>query len=576
MPGQGATPWTVAPRNEKFEREVALATGIHPLVAAVLHSRGLTTIEEIATFVHPSLDNLNDPDTLPDIGPAVDRLVAAIQHQETVLVHGDYDADGICAAALLTRFISTLGADVRYHIPHRINDHYGLSSLAVEQAAKSGVKLIIAVDCGVSAIEPIAAARAAGADVIVVDHHEPGPQLPEGAWIIDPKRADNKYPQRDLASVGLSFKLASALCKRLELSQRSLQRAYLDLVALGTIADQVPLVGENRILVAKGLNILPHTRKVGLQALLRVCQLNSKVTASDVAFRLAPRLNAVGRMADATEALELLLTDDQHTAPRDALRLDSINRQRQQEQERVYYEALRKIDEEIDLEQDRIIVLGSPNWHLGVVGIVASRLLEKYHRPAILLVQEDDQLRGSARSTGGFDIARALQQCSDLLLRHGGHAAAAGMTLAAGKLAAFRERLNLLAAESIAPEDIRPQVQADVQVELFEIDAELAESLLLLDPCGQGNPEPRFVARAVPVVDCQLVGSNKQHLKLHVAGDEHALECIGFGMSSQVQATQRGSQVDICFTPEIDEYQGQRQLQLRLAAVKPSTADSRS
>lgn len=572
MAGPGAAPWVVAPRNSEFEHEVALTLGIHPLVAAVLHSRGVTVVDDIADFLQPSADDLVDPATLPDIEPAVDRLVAAVQQQETVLVHGDYDADGICSAALLTRFISTLGADVRYYIPHRINDHYGLSSRAVEQAAQSGVTLIIAVDCGVSAVEPIAAARAAGADVIVVDHHEPGPQLPEGAWIIDPKRADSKYPERDLASVGLSFKLATAVCERLELSQQSLQRAFLDLVALGTIADMVPLMGENRILTALGLKLLPHTRKVGLRALLQVCQLNSTVTASDIAFRLAPRLNAVGRMADATEALELLLTDDQDVALRDALRLDSINRQRQQEQESIYCEALRKIDEEIDLEQDRVIVLASPQWHLGIVGIVASKLLEKYHRPTILLVQEDDQLRGSARSIAGFDIAQALQQCSDLLLRHGGHAAAAGMTLEKDKLCVFRERLNLLAAESISPEDIAPQVRADAEVELFEIDAELVESLLLLEPCGQGNPEPRFVARGVQVVDCQSVGSSNQHLKLYVAAEQHPVECIGFGMSGEARWLQRGSQVDICFTPEIDEYQGQHKLQLRLAAVRPALA----
>ncbi len=574
MPGQGQ--WLVAPRNQEFEQDIALALGIHPLVAAVLYARGFTTEEQISDFLQPSVDKLISPDMLPDIGPAVERIVEAVHRREPVLVHGDYDADGISSAALLTRFISTLGADVSYYIPHRINDHYGLSSLAVEQAAQSGIKLIIAVDCGVSAIEPIAAARAAGADVIVVDHHEPGPHLPEGAWVIDPKRADSQYPERDLASVGLSFKLASAVCERLGLSQQSLQRAFLDLVALGTIADMVPLVGENRILAAHGLKLLPHTRKVGLRALLEVCQLNSTVTASDVAYRLAPRINAVGRMADATEALELLLTDDEEMAQRRALRLDSINRERQQKQNGIYYEALRQVDEEMDLAHHPVIVLSSPDWHLGVVGIVAAKLLEKYHRPAIVLVEEGDQARGSARSIEGFDIAAALEDCSDILARYGGHARAAGLTIETANLDEFRERINILAAQSISPEDISLQVRIDAEVELYEIDAELAKSLLLLEPCGQANPEPLFLARAVEVLDCQSVGHSNQHLKIFGATDSSPVECIGFGMSREAAWIQRGSPIDICFTPEIDEYQGRQKLQLRLEAVRPATPAPRS
>ena len=574
MAGQVGAPWRVVPRDEEFERSIARTVGIHPLLAGALRNRGLTTTEQISDFIQPSPDALLSPENLPDIGPATERIAVAIHSREPVLVHGDYDVDGICSTALLVRFLRKLDVPVQPHIPHRINDQYGLDGPALVRAAQSGIKLIIAVDCGVRATEPIAAARQAGADVIVVDHHEPGPQLPSGAWIIDPKRGDNQYPERELAAVGLAFKLATAVCERLSLSQQSLQQAFLDLVALGTIADMAPLVGENRTMARLGLQLLPRTRKAGLRALLQVCQLDATVTASDVAFRLAPRLNAAGRMADATEALELLLTDDEQAAQKGALRLDSINRDRRAQQEHVYSEALREVEGQIDLEDERIIVLSSPRWHLGVVGIVASKLLDKYDRPAILLVEEDGRARGSARSIEGLDMAATLQECSDLLLRHGGHATAAGLTLETANVQAFRERINALAAASISLEELAPALEADAEVDLFEVDAELVKDLLLLEPCGRGNPEPLFVARAVEIINCQLVGSSAQHLKLSVAHEQPSAECIGFGMSEEAQWIRRGSRVDICFTPEINEYDGRCSIQLRLQAIRPATSRS--
>ncbi len=285
--------WVIPPRDRQFEQQMAQAVGIHPLMAAALRNRELTTQAEISNFLQPSLDGLYDPFTLPDIEPAVARLVRAVRKQEHVLVHGDYDVDGITACALMTRFLSTVGVQVSYYIPHRIKDQYGLSPQAVTRATEEDIKLIVAVDCGVSAHEAIAAARSGGADVIVIDHHEPGPQLPEGALIIDPKRSDSQYPESELAAVGLCFKVASAVCGALEISQTSLQRAFLDLVALGTIADMVPLRGENRLMAASGLKLLPQTRKIGLAALLNICGLNSHITAQDVSYRIAPRLNAV-------------------------------------------------------------------------------------------------------------------------------------------------------------------------------------------------------------------------------------------------------------------------------------------
>jgi len=332
--------------------------------------------------------------------------------------------------------------------------------------------------------------------------------------LLDPKRSDSQYPESELAAVGLCFKVASAVCRAMEVSQASLQRAFLDLVALGTIADMVPLRGENRLMAASGLKLLPQTRKVGLAALLERCGLDSQITARDVSYRIAPRLNAVGRLADANEAVELLLTNDEVEAHRLALYLDSLNRERQDEQERVYREARKMIDESEELQQAPALVVDSEGWHVGVVGIVASHLLERYHRPTIVLVDEGDLAlgTGSARSVEGFDIAGALQKCSDLLVKHGGHAAAAGLTIRLENLPAFRERLNKLVTEALGPDGWQARLRADAIVDLSEIDESLLEDLQALEPCGHDNPPPRFVAQDVEVYSCRRVGSEEHHL----------------------------------------------------------------
>jgi len=565
--------WLISPRDREFEQQIAQAVGVHPLMAATLRNRGLTTEAAIREFLGPSVESLHGPATLPDIEPTVARLVDAVGSQERVLVHGDYDVDGITACALMTRFLSTLGVNVSYYLPHRVKDQYGLSQEAVERATAEGIKLIIAADCGVRALKPIAAARAGGADVIVIDHHEPGPELPAEALIVNPKRSDSSYPERELAAVGLCFKVASAVCEALDVSQSSLQRAFLDLVALGTVADMVPLRGENRTMAALGLKLLPQTRKVGLRALLDVCRLNSIVSARDISYRLAPRLNAVGRLGDATEALQLLLTDDEVEGRRMALYLDSINRERQHEQERVYLEALALIDEQEHLQEAPVLVLDSPGWHIGVVGIVASKLLERYRRPAVVLAHEGEQARGSARSIEGFDIAGAFQQCTDLLVKHGGHAAAAGVTIAQDNLPAFRQCLNELAAKAIGPETRHPKLHVDAEVSLGEIDEQLLDDLQALEPCGQDNPQPLFAALGLKVTSCRRVGTDDRHLKLQVLADGRGWDCIGFGLGAAAGRIRPQQRVDLCFTPEINEYMGSRELQLRLEAVRPSRQD---
>jgi single-stranded-DNA-specific exonuclease len=563
--------WTVRPRDYDFETQLSASLGLPSIVGSVLRNRGIDTVEKARDFLTPSLSLLHDPFRLHEMSAAVDRIAFALANRETILVHGDYDVDGVTSAALLIRFLSKLGGDIQYYIPHRMHDRYGLGSRAIQQAADAGVKLVIAVDCGVSDREAVAVARQRGMDVIIVDHHEPPEELPEGAIIVDPKRTECDYPERELASVGLAFKVASALCERLKIPAASMQRAFLDLVALGTIADVAPLLGENRIMTSAGLQLMPQTRKVGLQALMRLCNLGDTVRASDVAFRLAPRINAVGRMGDAADALELFLTDDEVEATRLALHLDSLNRQRQQTQEATFREAFRRIEEEIDLDEHHVVVLSAPHWHAGVLGIVAAKVLQAHGRPAILLTEEDGEMRGSARSIPGFDIAAALEQCSGCLLRYGGHSLAAGLALNSHDLEEFRQRLNAIAADSLAGVDLSPRIEADAEVTLSEITPDLIAGLDRVQPCGHGNAVPLFMASGVEILECRAVGGDGQHLKLYVTQDGRTLDCIGFGLGGECENHDRRDEVDLCFTPEFNEYNGSRGLQLRLEGIRPAS-----
>ncbi len=562
--------WKLKPRDEAAEIELARAAGVHSLVAAVLRARGITTPQAARDFLDADLDSLRDPLELPDMRPAAERIVLAVGNGEPLLVHGDYDADGITATALLVRFLNKLGADVHYFVPHRVNERYGLSEEALRHAIGKGIKLILAVDCGVSDNEAIAEAQRLGADVIVIDHHEPGPELPD-TIIVDPKRHDFEADYDDLAAVGLAYNVAAAVCTLLELPIESLRRAFLDLVAIGTVADVVQLKGDNRIMVKHGLQLLAHTRKEGLRALMDISRISGELTAEDIGYRIAPRLNAVGRMGDATEAVDLLLAEDPEQAMKLAVKLEGHNATRRREQNVILCDALAMVSQEVDLEHEPVIVLGSDNWHIGIVGIVASNVVDRFHRPAFLMCRQDDNFRGSARSIEGFNVAAALATCSDLLIRHGGHALAGGFTLPVDNFDDFRERLNEIARASMRPQQLKPSVNMDCQVDIEDIEPEFVECLWRMKPFGQGNPTPVLMTRNVEVVDVRCVGAEDAHLKL-LAGEGHRVfDCIGFGMGQEASWIERGCRVDLAYTPEFNEFNGRMSLQLRLAAIRPAT-----
>ncbi len=563
-----ASVWEVPPRDPAAERHLAAALGVSPLVAAVLRRRGLAEPEAARAFLHPSLAQTHDCRRLRDIDRAVERLMRALQAAEPILIHGDYDADGVTAAALLYRLLSKLGARVSAFIPHRLEDGFGVQPETVRRAAEHGVQLILTADCGSSAAEAAETARHLGLDFIVTDHHEPPEVLPKDAIVVNPRRADCDYPYKDLSGVGVAFKLGEALVLRVGWPVESYRSAFVDLACVGTVADVCPLLDENRALVRAGLEALPNTKKLGLKSLARACDLGLKASALDVAFRIGPRLNAAGRMGDATAAFELLVTNDEQEALHIARRLESLNRERRGHQDRIFREACQRVYRDVDLAAEKVIVLHSPDWHLGVLGIVAQKLVESFRRPAILFGDTVRGVQGSARSVSGFNILQALEECAELLLQCGGHAQAAGLTVDADRLPALRQRLNEVADRDLPAQALRPKIEVDAEVGPDELSLDAVAELRVLAPFGEGNQPPVFCLRGLTVDEMRTVGGNAQHLKLWLARDGRPLPAVGFNMAGRARHLERAKTVDVCGTPMIDEFNSRRSVQLKLADVR--------
>jgi len=563
--------WEVAPRDEAAERRLCAALRVSPVLAGVLAARGITEPDEARRFLHPSLDDTHDPHLLPAAQPAVERLSAALEAGEPILVHGDYDADGLTAAALFLRLLRKLGGRVACHIPSRLTDGFGVQAATVRRAAQEGVRLVLTADCGSTDSEALAEARRLGLDVIVTDHHEPGNGGgTDDALIVNPRLPGSAYPNRDLSGAGVAFKVGEALVARLSLPVESYRKAYIDLACVGTIADVCPLLGENRALVKEGLAALADTRKVGLRALMDCCDMENSASVRNVAFRLGPRLNAAGRLGDADEALELLLTSDREAAYRIARHLERLNRERQGLQNDVFEEACRRVHAEVDVEQEKVIVLAGADWHIGIIGIVASKLVDAFRRPTVLLTKTDHGYQGSARSVPGFHIASALARCQPHLIRSGGHAGAAGLLTREQDIPGLRARLQEIAEAELPPEALCPRLVVDREVRPEDLSAELAAEFELLAPFGEGNPEPVLCARGLTLVDSRTVGGEGRHLKLRLAGAGRVSEAIGFGMSHLDEGLEEAGVVDVCFTPTVDTFGGETSLQLRLHDIRPA------
>jgi len=542
--------------------ELARSCQLPRAIAHLLASRDLNTVDLVRRFLHPTLADLHDPFSLPGMQGAVDRITEALHDREQIMVYGDYDVDGITSTSLLYLVLNRLGAEVVYYLPNRLIEGYGLSVEGVDQAVAAEVKLIITVDCGITAVEEIDYANNRGIEVVIADHHERGTHLPAATAIVNPKLAEG--PIDELAAVGVAFKLAQALYAQLGQDVAELEE-HLDLVALGTAADIVPLIGENRILTKFGLQQIERTRKPGLKKLCDKADIVGKTaTTGQVLFILAPRINAAGRLGDAQSAVRLMSTLDDSVAEEIAQQLERHNRDRKKLDEHTLQQALAQVDGTASLQTDRAIVLWSQGWHQGVIGIVASRLVERFHLPTVMIAVDGDEGRASARSIPTFDVYEAFRACDDLLLRYGGHKYAAGMSIARERIPEFAERFKRVAGERLTNEDLIPRLKIDARLEPSELDETYMDCLDQFAPFGPQNPRPVFLATGVELSGSPIV-VGRGHLKFRVMSGGRVYDCIGFGMGDRVhELAGRPDRFELAYIPERNEWDGLIRLQLRV------------
>src|SRR3954447_15590782 len=565
--------WETQPCDDARAAELAAALGIAPIVARLLCQRGFSDPEAASRFLNPSLDHLHDPMALAGMDAALDRILAAIAAKERIAIHGDYDVDGITSTVILRRALEMLGADVVHFLPERLKDGYGLQPAAIERLQADGVALVISVDCGIRGADAARRARELGVDLIITDHHEPDAELPDALAVINPKRADCTYPDKYLAGVGVALKLVQALCRRT--SHENWLPGFIKLAAIGTLADVVPLVGENRVIAKVGLDLLsrgPH--KVGLRALLDVSGLTGKTIDSyHIGFMVAPRVNAAGRMSTPDLAARLLLANDETMAEEVrqlAQQLDGENVRRQEEEAGILAAARKVVQSDPEIGARSVLVVAGDGWHRGVIGIVASKLVDAFHRPAIVLSIEDGVAHGSCRSIPHFDMLGALERCADLFVRFGGHKQAAGLTMESSRVRELRTAVNDVADETLGPEDLMPRLRIDGNLTFRGITGSVAAGVSALAPFGAGNPRPVFAARGVEIID----GPRKlkeRHLKMALRQDGRIFRAIAWRAAERHEtlAEQKG-RLDVAFSLEQNQYNGERFLELTLADLKHS------
>ena len=565
--------WDTLAFDEAATEHLAAALSISPVVAKLLCQRGLADPEAAHRFLNPSLDQLHDPMALADMAPAVERILAAIARKERIAIHGDYDVDGVTSTVILRRALELLGADVTHFIPERLRDGYGLQPASVERLHADGVVLIISVDCGIRGADAADRARELGVDLIITDHHEPDAELPRALAVINPKRVDCTYPDKHLAGVGVALKLVQALCGRM--GRESWLQGFIKLAAIGTLADVVPLVGENRVIAKLGLDQLtrgPH--KVGLRALLDVSGLTGKTIDSyHIGFMLAPRVNAAGRMSTPDLAARLLLANDESMAEEARLlaqQLDGENVRRQEEEADILAAAKKVVQTDPEVGARSVLVVAGEGWHRGVIGIVASKLVDAFHRPAVVLSIEDGVAHGSCRSIPHFDMLAALEHCAPLFIRFGGHKQAAGLTMDAARVREFRALVNDRAEGLLGPEQLMPRLRIDSDLGFRAITAQVAAGIASLAPFGAGNPKPVFSTRRVEVID----GPRKlkeRHLKMALRQDGRVFRAVAWRAAEKHdQLAEHRRAVDVAFSLEQNQYNGETYVELTLADIRPA------
>lgn len=568
--------WIIPDYDSKLQLKIMEELKVSPVLAQLCINRGMTRVDDIKNFIFFDPTDINDPFAFSQMHQAVSIIEDSIKKREKILIYGDYDVDGITATSLLYLYLKDKTTSLAYYIPVRLEEGYGLNAEAILWAHREGFKLIITVDCGISSISEVELAQSLGIKVVVTDHHTPPEVLPEAAAIINPKIVDNGYPFPDLAGVGVAWKLAQALeinSGRNEKSGKIVLEDYLDLVSLGTVADVVPLINENRIIVSLGLEKIKKAERPGIKALMKITGLTGleekPLTVGHIGFILAPRLNAVGRLAQGSAAVELLTGVEYSRCETQAKELDKMNCQRQELEGEILNQALQLIEETVDLDRDFVMVLASESWHSGVIGIVSSRLVEKFHRPVVLLAIEGDVAKGSARSIEGFDIYAAFKQCQDYLMQFGGHKMAAGVKIAKENIGAFQRAINDYAHGLINKDLLLPSLKVDL-----ELDTDGQEELYIKDcerlfPFGLGNPQPVFVYRNLGIREAKAVGNNQSHLKVTFDAGQYCLDGIGFNLSHHLSWLNPLSRVDVAVTLEKNSWNGYEKVQAIIKDIKP-------
>ncbi len=561
------TRWHIPKREKAFQDLLVKELGVHPVISRVLVSRNLSNPDEARRFLFPTLKDLHNPFLMPDMDRGVERTIQAIHRHEKIVIYGDYDVDGITSLVILFRFLSELQADVSYYIPDRIEEGYGLNSRSLGEILRRRADLLITVDCGISDHVEIAQARAQGMETIILDHHEVPDTLPPAYAVINANRSDCRFPFKHLAGVGTVFNFLIALRARLREKGYWENRTYpnlmeyLDLVALGTIGDVSPLVDENRIFARIGLNLINEGKRAGIRALKEISGDAQPVDSTSASFSLIPRINAAGRVASPDEAVSLLLSEDSQKASVLARKLDDYNRTRQSLERAIIQEIVDKISSSVDVKNTYAIVLSSPDWHPGVIGIVASKLVDLYYRPALLISLKDGIGKGSGRSIPEFNLHRGLANCQSLLISHGGHRYAAGISIREENIDDLRHLLDNIARGELGHTDLVPRTNIDALCELGEIDGHLMSQLALLAPFGSMNPEPLLCAQNVSILSPAVVGNN--HLRMRAFDEGLSFNSIWFGKGRFLPAIQDGK-LDIVFTPQLNHWNGTSSIQLKM------------
>ena len=551
--------WQIYQVEEEKIEELQKKYNLNKLLATILVNRGITEEKQIFKFLNPKRNDFYNPYEMPDMDIAVKRIVKAIKNQEKTIIYGDYDVDGITSVTVLKSFLVERGLDVAEYIPNRLEEGYGLNENAVKEIANQGYTLMITVDCGISAIEEVEYANKLGIETIITDHHEPGNELPKALAIVDAKRKDNKYPFRNLAGVGVVFKLIQAIGTELNLDEKEYLK-YLDIVCIGTISDIVPLVDENRVIVKLGLKLVEQTRNLGLKAILQASGY-SKIDSSTISFGVAPRINACGRMGHQEEALKLFLSKDINEVNELTQKLNEYNRLRQETEKNIYTDAIMQIERDGLANKNTIVVMGK-NWHHGVIGIVSSKITELYFKPSILLCEEDDMGKGSGRSIPGFDLYEALTQCKNAIEKFGGHSMAVGISVKKENLEMFKKELEQISKERNI-EEIVPILKIDAQIDLEEINKEMVESLKELEPFGEENKTPLFMIRNLKIDSIRALSEGK-HLKLTLKGNKNIVNAIGFNLGELSNDYKIGDKIDVVGNLEINSFNGVDNIQINI------------